>query len=144
MGFNTVIVSGNLTRDIEVKYLPSGKAVAKGGLAVNRNFKKGDDWVKETLFLNIEGWERIAERLGDLEKGALVTIQGDLRDDSWEKDGVKRSGVKVNVISVERLEKFTRSEDADSSSSNEERQPVAAHAGLEVAEDGQTEDEIPF
>ena len=95
--FNRVILMGNITRDIEVKYLQSGMAVAEIGLAVNdRRKNQAGEWVEETTFVDITLWGRTAEVAGEyLSKGAPVLIEGRLKLDQWETDGQKRSKLKV-------------------------------------------------
>lgn len=96
--FNRVILMGNITRDIEVKYLQSGMAVTDLGLAVNdRRKNQQGEWVEETTFVDITLWGRTAEIAGEyLTKGSPVLIEGRLKLDQWEKDGQKRS--KLHVI----------------------------------------------
>src|SRR5262245_49181746 len=94
--FNRVILVGNLTRDPELRYIPSGTAVSEIGLAVNDRVKKGDQWVDETTFVDVTMWGRTAEVANEyLSKGAPVLIEGRLKLDSWEKDGQKRSKLRV-------------------------------------------------
>jgi single-strand DNA-binding protein len=94
--FNRVIVVGNLTRDPELRYLPSGMAVSDIGLAVNDRFKRNDQWVEEPVFLDITLWGRTAEVANEyLSKGSSVLIEGRLKLDRWEKDGQKHSKLKV-------------------------------------------------
>jgi single-strand DNA-binding protein len=95
--FNRVILLGNITRDIEVKYLQSGMAVTELGLAVNdRRKNQAGEWVEETTFVDITLWGRTAEVAGEyLSKGSPVLIEGRLKLDQWETDGQKRSKLKV-------------------------------------------------
>jgi single-strand DNA-binding protein len=94
--FNRVILVGNLTRDPELRYIPSGTAVSEIGLAVNDRVKRNDQWVDETTFVDITLWGRTAEVANEyLSKGAPVLIEGRLKLDSWEKDGQKRSKLRV-------------------------------------------------
>src|SRR3954454_3848805 len=95
--FNRVILMGNITRDIEVKYLQSGMAVAELGLAVNdRRKNQAGEWVDEVTFVDITLWGRTAEVAGEyLNKGSPVLIEGRLKLDQWETDGQKRSKLKV-------------------------------------------------
>ena len=96
--FNRVILVGNLTRDPELRYIPSGTAVSEIGLAVNDRVKRGDQWVDETTFVDVTLWGRTAEVANEyLSKGAPVLIEGRLKLDSWEKDGQKRSKLRVVV-----------------------------------------------
>ena len=94
--FNRVILVGNLTRDIDVRYTPQGTAVTDIGLAVNDRVKKQGEWVDETTFVDITMWARTAEVAGEyLSKGSPVLIEGRLRYETWEQDGQKRSKLKV-------------------------------------------------
>ena len=101
--FNRVILVGNLTRDPELKYIPSGAAVTEIGLAVNSRRKgPNGDWIEETTFVDVTLWERTAEIASEyLNKGSSVLIEGRLKLDTWEKDGKKNS--KLRVVG-ERLE----------------------------------------
>lgn len=95
--FNRVMLMGNLTRDIELRYLPSGMAVCDLGLAVNDK-RKGSDgqWVDDVNFFDITLFGRTAEVASEyLSKGSPIFIEGRLKYDTWEKDGQKRSKVKV-------------------------------------------------
>jgi single-strand DNA-binding protein len=95
--YNRVILLGNITRDIEVRYLPSGTAVAEIGLAVNdRRKNQNGEWVDETTFVDVTLWGRTAEIAGEyLGKGSPVLIEGRLKLEQWETDGQKRSKLRV-------------------------------------------------
>lgn len=94
--YNRVILVGNLTRDPELRYIPSGTAVTTVGLAVNDRIKRGDQWVDETTFVDVTIWGRTAEIANEyLSKGSPVLIEGRLKLDMWEKDGQKFSKLKV-------------------------------------------------
>src|SRR5262245_36782295 len=95
--FNRVILLGNLTRDIEIRYLQSGMAVADVGLAVNdRRKNQAGEWVEETTFVDVTMWGRTAEVAGEyLSKGSPILIEGRLKLEQWEKDGQKRSKLSV-------------------------------------------------
>ena len=95
--FNRVILMGNLTRDPELRYIQSGMAVTDIGLAVNDKRKAANgEWVDEVTFVDVTIWGRTAETASEyLTKGSPVLIEGRLKLDSWEKDGQKRSKLKV-------------------------------------------------
>lgn len=98
--FNKVILLGNLTRDVELRHLPSNQAVANIGLAVNRTFKtKEGESREETTFVDCEAWGRQAEVMAQyLAKGRPVMIEGRLKLDQWEdQQGGKRSKLKVVI-----------------------------------------------
>lgn len=94
--FNRVILVGNLTRDVELRYIPSGSAVTDISLAVNERVKRNEQWVEEAHFFDVTLWGRTAEVAAEyLSKGSSVLIEGRLRLDRWEQDGQKRSKVKI-------------------------------------------------
>jgi len=94
--FNRVVLLGNLTRDPELRYIPSGTAVSDIGLAVNDRVKRNEQWVDEVTFVDITLWGRTAEVANEyLSKGSSVLIEGRLKLDTWEKEGQKRSKLKV-------------------------------------------------
>jgi single-strand DNA-binding protein len=95
--FNRVILMGNITRDIELKYTPSGLAVTDIGLAVNDKRKnQAGEWIEETTFVDVTLWGRTAEVAGEfLSKGSPIFIEGRLKLDTWETDGQKRSKLRV-------------------------------------------------
>jgi single-strand DNA-binding protein len=95
--FNRVILLGNITRDIEVKYLQSGTAVTEIGLAVNEKYKnQSGEWVEDVVFVDVTLWGRTAEIASEyLSKGSPVLIEGRLKLDRWEKDGQKHSKLRV-------------------------------------------------
>ena len=102
--FNRVILVGNLTRDPELRYLPSGMAVSDIGLAVNDRFKRNDQWVEEPVFVDVTLWGRTAEVANEyLSKGSPVLIEGRLKLDRWEKEGQKHSKLKVTAEKMQLL-----------------------------------------
>src|SRR6476646_7288720 len=95
--FNRVILVGNLTRDPELRYIPSGTAVYD-------RVKRGDQWVDEVTFVDITLWGRTAEIANEyLSKGSPVLIEGRLKLDRWEKDGQKHSKLKVTADKLQML-----------------------------------------
>src|SRR6188768_3741509 len=95
--YNRVILVGNLTRDPELRYIPSGTAVTEIGLAVNDRRKgPNGEWIEETTFVDVTLWARTAEVASEyLSKGSSVLIEGRLKLDSWEKEGKKFSKLRV-------------------------------------------------
>ena len=94
--FNRVVLVGNMTRDIELRYTPAGTAVTDMGLAVNERVKKNDQWTDEVNYFDVTLWGRTAEVASEyLSKGSSVLIEGRLKYDTWEQDGQKRSKIKI-------------------------------------------------
>jgi single-strand DNA-binding protein len=95
---NKVFLIGNLTRPPELRYTPSGTAVADMRLAVNRNYTtQGGEKREETSFLTVVVWGKQAETCGEyLDKGSPILVEGRLQTREWEaKDGQKRTVVEV-------------------------------------------------
>jgi single-strand DNA-binding protein len=95
-GLNNVVLIGNLTRDPELRYTPSGIPVCTLRLAVNRNFTNQQGEI-ETDFFNVVVWRNQAEKCAEyLNKGRQVAITGRLQSRSWEgNDGQRRSAIEV-------------------------------------------------
>ena len=95
--YNRVILMGNLTRDVELRYTPAGTPVTEVGLAVNdRRKNQNGEWVDETTFVDVTFWGRTAEVASEyLSKGSTVFIEGRLKLDTWKKDGQKNYKLRV-------------------------------------------------
>ncbi len=107
--FNKVILIGNLTKDPEIRYTPSGTAVANLGLAVNHRYKQGDEMRDDVCFIDIVVFGKQAENCGQyLSKGQGIIVDGRLQQRRWEsEDGQKRSRHEVVAQSVRFLSKRT-------------------------------------
>ena len=94
---NAVTLVGGLVRDAEMRFTPSGQAVASFGLAVNRKWKnRQDEWEEQVSFFDVKCWGQMAENVVEsCQKGTRVVVVGRLEQSSWEKDGVRRSKVEV-------------------------------------------------
>ncbi len=103
--FNKVLLMGNLTRDPEVRFTPSGMAVADLGLAVNRRYRGADGQDhEETCFVKVTVWGKQAETCGQyLKRGRPVFIEGRLKFDEWEKEGQKFNRLSVVAERVQFL-----------------------------------------
>ena len=110
VSINRVMLAGNLTRDPQVKFLSNEKCVASFGLAINNRFKGADGLVKEdTVFVDVEAWGRTGELVGQyLTKGRQCLIEGRLKLDAWDKDGVKHTKLKVVADAVHFLDSGKR------------------------------------
>src|SRR3954469_25410444 len=98
--FNKVILMGNLTRDPELRYTPKGTAVAKIGLAVNRQWKRETGEMKEEVtFVDIGVFGRTAENVGQyMRKGSPMLVEGRLRLDTWEDKQTNQKRSKLGVV----------------------------------------------
>ena len=101
---NTIIITGNLTRDPELRFTPSGQATTSFGIAVNRRWLNRDDntWEESTSFFDVVAWRELAENATEsLARGTRVTVTGRLEQRSWETpEGQKRSKVEINAEDI--------------------------------------------
>lgn len=134
--FNKVVLMGNVTRDVEVRYTPNGTAVADVGLAVNEKYKKGEEWVEDTTFVDVTVWSRTAEIAGEyLSKGSPVLFEGRLKLEQFEVEGQKRSKLKVVAESMQLLGSKKDKPEA-------EEKPKAATKPKKAK--AESEEEVPF
>lgn len=111
---NVAVLVGRLTRDSELKYTPSGLPICRFSIAVNRSKKQDDQWVDEPHYFDIEFYGKSAEGLSKyLLKGRQVAVQGELRQDRWEKDGQQRSKVVIVASTIRPLGSPPQSSDAN-------------------------------
>ncbi len=100
MATNTVTIIGNLVEDPELRFTPSGVAMAKLRVAVNRRWRdRNDQWQEETSFFGGTVWRDMAENIAEsLQKGSRVILTGSLEQRSWEtQDGERRSVVEIRI-----------------------------------------------
>ena len=106
MSLNIVSIMGNLTRNPEIKYIPSGKAVCSLSIANNRVFTRNGEKVSEVSYFDVDVWGIAAENCSKyLAKGKGVIVEGRLRQDRWEKDGKTQSRVRITANAVHFLPK---------------------------------------
>lgn len=115
---NNVMLMGRLTRDAELKTTNNGKSVTEFSLAVD----KGNDGAS---FFDVVAWEKTAEIINQYtNKGSRVLVQGRLDQQTWEKDGQKRSKVVVIAFDVTLLDSKTGSQPDSAPSNQESDQPI--------------------
>ena len=148
--YNRVILMGNLTRDPEVKFLPSGTSVANFGLAMNERYtdRETGEQKDNPCFVDVEAWGRQAELIGEhFTKGRPILVEGSLKFESWEaEDGTKRNRLRV------RLQRFqfvgSRRDEDEGSGGYAQTAPAAAPTAQAPAPPqgapSSTEDDIPF
>jgi single-strand DNA-binding protein len=111
---NINLLRGNLARDPEVRTVNTGNgkqtSVVNFTIAVSREYTKASgEKDKITTFVPCEAWDTGAEIIGEsFKKGDLVMVEGSLRNDSWEKDGVKHNSLKVRVNNFSKITKLSR------------------------------------
>lgn len=105
---NNVVIAGRLTRDPELKYISSGRAVCKVTIANSRFYKdKNGERKEDTSFVDATVWDKMAEFVGErLKKGRPVIVEGRLKSDSWEDKatGQKRSKLEISAMRITPLD----------------------------------------
>jgi single-strand DNA-binding protein len=150
---NKVILVGNLGKDPEVKYTPSGVPVAKFSLATNERYKdKAGEWQDRTEWHNIVAWQRLAEIVGEyVKKGSKVYIEGRLQTSSWEDKQSGEKKYRTEIIAQDLVLLGGRGEgdgegrasrSASAAASVDQRAPHAEEAAPHPAEI--TDEDIPF
>ncbi len=148
---NKVFLAGHLTRDPEIRYIASGKAVADLGLAVNRRYRtaSGED-KEETCFINVTVWGKQAEMAGEyLKKGSGVLVEGALRMDQWESNGEKRSRLSVTADRIQFLDKPSagakkRSQEGERKQESEDEMESAPSSESSAEQIEDDPDNLPF
>jgi single-strand DNA-binding protein len=145
---NLAIITGNVTRDPELRYTPSGSAVCSFGVATNYSVKKNDQWTDVPCFHNIIVWGKQGEFLANtLKKGMKVSLQGRIDNRQYDaKDGTKKY---ISEIIAETVIPFTErkgfSESPDVVRSDESTPTVKQEeTSAEKVEDIVIPDEMPF
>lgn len=113
---NNVIVSGRLTRDVELRYTGSGTPVATMSIAVDRVYRDSDNnWQTDTSFFRVVAWARLAERVSEtLSKGSPVIIEGTLQSRTWQdKDDNNRTSTEIVANRIQNLEREAQETDQE-------------------------------
>jgi single-strand DNA-binding protein len=157
---NKVLITGRLTQDPVLKYIPSGTAVCELRIASDRKFvdKSSGDRRDDTLFINVNAWGKTAEFCNEwLRKGSAVFVEGRLRQETWkDKDGNNRERISISADRVQFAESKAEAQargarggepPPDESNDREPapRPPAAARSGGPPSEGGsETRDDLPF
>jgi single-strand DNA-binding protein len=107
-----IAIEGNITRDPELRFIPSGVTVCSFGVAVNKKVKEGDAWVDGPVsFYNVSAWRQLAEDATTLSKGDKVVVIGQLDVKQWENtEGHKQTSVDITADSIGKSILFTSRE----------------------------------
>jgi single-strand DNA-binding protein len=142
-GFSKAIITGNITRDPELRTTPSGSQVCSFSVAVNRNYKDSSGESKEDVsFIDCSAWGKAAEIISQYaKKGTGILVSGRLDQRSWEKDGQKHSRVEIVVEDFNFLGGGSNSNNAgtsNSASTSDEAAPA------DIPDEPINLDDIPF
>ena len=147
------VIVGRLTRDAELKYTNSGQAVCHFSVATGSRRKKGDQWVEESSFWDVDLWGKLGESINQyLTKGKLVAVEGSMRQDKWEQDGQTRSKTLISANTVQLLGSSGGPGNASGQGSSSYERPQgkpqaeaqAPKPGSEPAATDDFTDDIPF
>ena len=129
--FNRVILAGNLVRDPEIRYLPSGLSVTSFAVAVNSRYRQNNELKEEVSYFDIVAFGKLGETCAEyLSKGRPVLVEGRLRQRRWESEGTRKSKIEVVASGIQFLGGGPKSAGGESDSCG-------------AAPDAQ-EDDIPF
>jgi single-strand DNA-binding protein len=145
---NKVILVGHLGKDPEVRYLDQNRAVANLTIATNERYTdRNGNKVEQTEWHNLEMWDglaKIAEKY--LKKGSLVYVEGKLKTEEWEKDGVKRYTTRIRVNTMNMLDRAAGSSNQPQQTAQPNQvkpaEPQSETPISNVLEEG--EDDLPF
>ena len=136
---NSIIISGRLTRDIELRYTPNGTPVAKLSLAFDRSYQKDGEWQQETSYIDIVVWSKRAEQCAEfLHKGSPILVEGYLKTRTYvDKDNQNRKITEIVANKVNFLERAgTRPSEFEDT---QEKEIVKNDSAKDI-----TDDDVPF
>lgn len=123
MADNSITVSGNVTRDVELRFAGGGRAVASFGIAVARRFQVNGEWQEQTSFLNVVAWGSLGENVAaSLSKGSRAVVTGRLEQRSYEtQEGDRRSVTEIVADDIGASLKWARADIERTSRSSQPR-----------------------
>lgn len=144
--FNKIILAGNLTRDIEMRFSQNGLGVAKTGLATNRKFTNNGEKKEEVCFVDITFFGRSAEIANQyLKRGSKVLIEGRLQFDQWtDQNSQKRSKHSIAVESMQMLSSSNEPTQTDPEIKTQIETIQRPSNSIKEIEIDITEDDYPF
>jgi len=133
---NRIVLVGRITADIDVKYTQNGTAVTNFSIAVERQFRNSSG-EKETDFINIVAWKKLAELIGEyMKKGSMIGIDGSLQVRKYEtREGEKRTAYEVRADNCQFL---------DIKGANASATSLATSLATEPASQEEDDDGLPF
>lgn len=134
---NSVIISGRLTREAELRYTSSGTAVSKLPIAFDRSYQRGGEWVQESSYMDVVVWDKLAEKCAEeLVKGSAVLVEGYLKTHTYQdKNNQNRKVTEIVAFKVSFLEKSPNNGSNEFHPANQDQ--VAPESNI-------TDDDVPF
>ncbi len=140
-GINKVILVGNLGRDPETRYLPSGGAVTNVSLATSRSWKDRDsgEQKEKTEWHRVVFFNRLGEIAGEyLKRGSKVYVEGELRTREWEKEGQKHFTTEIVATEMQMLDSKGGNSDYEKNNNSSNAEPSS------LSSSDMVDDDIPF
>ena len=145
MNINTAIITGNLTRDPELRQTASGTSVLQFSVAVNDRVKENGEWTDRANYIDCTMFGTRADSLSKLlHKGSKVAVQGKLHWSSWEKDGQKRSKVEIWPDTVELLTPRNQGQQGQNFAPQKDAGTIRAEQDYGVTMEPYEDSDIPF
>ena len=151
---NNVSIIGTMTRDLELKYLPSGQCLGSFGIAVNQDYKKDGVKVEKVSFFNVTVFGKQAETVNQFfHKGSRIGITGELNQERWDaQDGTKREKTVISLKSFSFIDRKSDNQPSGQNTNNnqpsgqynENNAPQQQAQAQRIPEIDIDEDEIPF
>lgn len=144
---NVAVVVGRLTKDTEYRTFQSGSSVCTFSVAVNRRVKRGDNWEDEPNYIEVQLYGKSAENLRQyLTKGRQVSVNGELRQQSWEQNGQKRSKLIIVAGNVQLLSSPSANGQTENGKAGVNTPADGGNAAAQPMSGGPEdfEDDIPF
>jgi single-strand DNA-binding protein len=137
---NNIVISGRLTRDVDLRYIPNGTPVAKLSIAFDRSYQKNGEWQQETSYIDVVVWSRRGEQCAEeLHKGSPVLVEGYLRTRSYvDSNNQNRKATEIVASKVSFLEKSGFSDNQDFEST------APKNFQNNNSEANMTDDDVPF
>lgn len=135
---NKVQIMGNVTNEPEVRWTPSGTAVANFSVATNRSYKQGDDWKTDVEYHNVTVWAKLAEHAGErLQKGTKVLIEGRLQTQSWDDKESGKKMYKTVIIATEMIliDRYNKMSDNEPPTESYDQDPASQIDNSDMVED---------
>jgi single-strand DNA-binding protein len=142
---NSVILTGRLTADVELRYTPGGMAVGQFNVATSRKYKQGDEWKEETSFIAVTTFGKQAENVAQyFKKGSPILVGGRLKQEKWTDAQTQKERSKTVVV-MESFEFMEGKRDAGATPAARPAQQQRAAAPPPAAKNNeQEEDDVPF
>lgn len=146
MSLNKCMIIGNLGRDPEMRYTPSGQAVTQFTVATNRRWQSNGEWQEETEWFRVVVWGAQAERTAErLRKGHKVYVEGRIQTRQWEdQQGQKRTTTELVALQVTSLERRERDEEVPFPDDRPSGGSSASGSRVAPSESGDDFDDLPF